>query len=169
MAWRRIGDKPLSEPMLTQFTDAYMRHFLLAWNFIEIQMHICQLFSWHDLPLINIDWCPSISRTWWHHQMVTFSALLPLHKGNSLVTGEFPSQRPVMLIFDVFFDLRLDKRFSKQSRRRWFETPSHALWCHCNELAILLHRESALQMIVDVFFVICQNNQLQKQMIGQWD
>ena len=26
MAWRRIGDKPLSEPMLTRFTDAYMRH-----------------------------------------------------------------------------------------------------------------------------------------------
>ena len=25
MAWRRIGDKPLSEPMLTWFTDAYMR------------------------------------------------------------------------------------------------------------------------------------------------
>ena len=26
MAWRWTGDKPLSEPMLTQFTDAYMRH-----------------------------------------------------------------------------------------------------------------------------------------------
>ena len=26
MAWRRIGDKPSSEPMLTRFTDAYMRH-----------------------------------------------------------------------------------------------------------------------------------------------
>ena len=25
MARRRIGDKPLSEPMLTQFTDAYMQ------------------------------------------------------------------------------------------------------------------------------------------------
>ena len=24
MAWCRIGDKPLSEPMLTQFTDAYV-------------------------------------------------------------------------------------------------------------------------------------------------
>ena len=24
--WRRIGDKPLSEPMLTRITDAYMRH-----------------------------------------------------------------------------------------------------------------------------------------------
>ena len=26
MAWRRPGDKPLSEPMLTQFTNAYMLH-----------------------------------------------------------------------------------------------------------------------------------------------
>ena len=26
MAWRRTGDKPLPESMLTQFTDAYMRH-----------------------------------------------------------------------------------------------------------------------------------------------
>ena len=26
MAWRRIGDKPLSEPMITYFTDVYMRH-----------------------------------------------------------------------------------------------------------------------------------------------
>ena len=26
MAWRRTGDKPLPEPKLTQFADAYMRH-----------------------------------------------------------------------------------------------------------------------------------------------
>ena len=26
MAWRRIGDTPLPEPMLTYFNDAYMRH-----------------------------------------------------------------------------------------------------------------------------------------------
>ena len=26
MAWCRSGDKPLSEPTLTQFTEAYMRH-----------------------------------------------------------------------------------------------------------------------------------------------
>ena len=25
-AWCRIGDKPLSEPMLTRFSDTYMRH-----------------------------------------------------------------------------------------------------------------------------------------------
>ena len=26
MAWRQIGDKPLPEPVMAQFTDAYMRH-----------------------------------------------------------------------------------------------------------------------------------------------
>ena len=26
MAWRRTGDKPLPEAMMTQFTDAYMRY-----------------------------------------------------------------------------------------------------------------------------------------------
>ena len=26
MVWRRAGDKPLPEPMMVQFTDAYMRH-----------------------------------------------------------------------------------------------------------------------------------------------
>ena len=26
MMWRWIGDNPLSEPMLTQFIDAYMQH-----------------------------------------------------------------------------------------------------------------------------------------------
>ena len=26
IAWHRTGDRPLPEPMMTQFTDAYMRH-----------------------------------------------------------------------------------------------------------------------------------------------
>ena len=34
---------------------------------------------------------------------------------------------------DVFIDLRLNKRSSKQSRRWWFETPSRSLWRLCNE------------------------------------
>ena len=44
----------------------------------------------------------------------------------------FPSQRPVTRGVDVFFDLRLNKRLSKQSRCQWFETPSCSLWRHCN-------------------------------------
>ena len=65
--------------------------------------------------------------------MEIFSALLAICAGNSLVTGEFPAQRPVTRSFDVFFDLRLNKRLSKQSWCWWFETPSHPLWCHCND------------------------------------
>ena len=56
---------------------------------------------------------------WWRHQMETFSALLALCAGNSLVTGEFPSQRPATRSFGVFFDLRLKKRLSKQSWGWW--------------------------------------------------
>ena len=26
MAWRRMGNKPLPEPIMTRFTDAYLRH-----------------------------------------------------------------------------------------------------------------------------------------------
>ena len=64
--------------------------------------------------------------------METFSALLVLSDGNPPYTGRFPSQRPVTRSFDVFFDMHLNKQLSEQSRRRWFETPSRSLWCHCN-------------------------------------
>ena len=46
--------------------------------------------------------------------------------------GEFPAQRPVTQSFDVFFDLRLDIRLSKQSWGWWFQTPSRLSWRHCN-------------------------------------
>ena len=46
--------------------------------------------------------------------METFSALLAFCAGKSPVSGEFPSQRPVTRSFDVFFDLRPNKRLSKQ-------------------------------------------------------
>ena len=48
--------------------------------------------------------------------------------------GEFPAQRPVTRSFDVFFDLRLNKRLSKQPWGWWFETPPWSLWRHCNVL-----------------------------------
>ena len=76
-----------------------------------------------------------IPRLWWRHQMETCSVLLALCTGNSPVTSEFPSQKPVTQSFDVFFDLHLNNRLSKQSRGWWFETPSRALWRHCNALS----------------------------------
>ena len=74
-----------------------------------------------------------VSITWWRHQMKTFSALLTLCAGNSPVTGEFPAQRSVTRNSDVFFDLLLNKRLSKQLWRWWFETPSQSLWRQYNE------------------------------------
>ena len=52
--------------------------------------------------------------------------------GEFTVPGEFPTQRPVTRSFDVFFDLCLNKQFSKQSRGWWFQTLSHPLWGHRN-------------------------------------
>ena len=80
-------------------------------------------------------------RTWWCHQMGAFSTLLALCVGNSPATGEFPSQRPVTWSFDVFFDMHLNKRLSKQSRHRLFEAPLCSLWHHCNDVT---GRKSAL-------------------------
>ena len=65
--------------------------------------------------------------------METFSASLAMCAGNSPATGEIPAQRPVTRSFDVFFDLRLNKRLSKQSWGWWCETPSHPLWRHCDD------------------------------------
>ena len=44
----------------------------------------------------------------------------------------FEFERPVTRSFDVFFDLHLNKRLSKQSWGWWLETPSGSLWRHCN-------------------------------------
>ena len=71
--------------------------------------------------------------SWWCHQIQTFCALLALCAGNSPVTGEFPSQRPVTRSFDVFFYLSLNKPLSKQLWGWWLEAPSRSLWRHCND------------------------------------
>ena len=81
--------------------------------------HCCHII-WHHMG------------SWWRHQTETFSALLALCAGNSPVTGKCPSQRPLARSLDVFFNLRLNKRLSKQLWGWWFETPSRPLWRHCN-------------------------------------
>ena len=47
--------------------------------------------------------------------------------------GEFPTQRQVTRSFDVYFDLRLNKRLCKQSWDWWFETLFCPLWRHSNQ------------------------------------
>ena len=69
--------------------------------------------------------------------METFSALLALCAGNSPVTGELPSQRPVTRSFDVFFDLRVNKRLSKQS---W----AGDLKRHCAQYDVIVIQKMAI-------------------------
>ena len=90
--------------------------------------------------------------SWWRHQMEIISALLTFWVENSPVTGEFPTQRPATQNFDVFFDLHLNKRSSRQSSRRWFETPS----C-CKSMVIYLHAYLYIRIyIFYIFFTLIQ-------------
>ena len=61
------------------------------------------------------------------HSMMTSS-----NRNIFRVTGHLCGEFPVPRSFDVFFDLRLNKRLSKQSWGWWFETVSRPLWRHCN-------------------------------------
>ena len=70
MAWRRIGDKSLCEPMLTRFTEAYMRH---KGKMSEANLCYCQMWTWtkwlkfrkrhwvFSLSLSHFDWISLIS------------------------------------------------------------------------------------------------------------
>ena len=78
-----------------------------AWTKPRQSTNLCLVHVSHNPLLLRGD---PFRTTWWRHQMKTFSALLTICAGNSPVPGEFPIQRPVTRSFDVFFDLRLNKR-----------------------------------------------------------
>ena len=83
------------------------------------------------------------TEVWYNANLWKWISMMTSSNGNifrvtgTLWTGEFPSQRPVTRSFDVFFDLRLNNRLSKQLRPRWFETPSCSLWGRCNGMETL--------------------------------
>ena len=65
--------------------------------------------------------------------MYTWLSCKP-HPLDNIVIVLIPAQRPVTRSFHVFFDLRLNKRLSKQLWDWWFETPPRSLWRHSNDL-----------------------------------
>ena len=132
-------------------TLGYVKYMLkiteyFRWYFSSIkQYHTNCVGHWHTATMLNryvvlhiVSTWSSMS-TWWRHQMEIFSALLAIYAGNSPVTSEFPAQRPVTRSFDIFFDLRLNKRLSKQSWGWWYETPSRWSWRHCNAMSVIFH------------------------------
>ena len=75
----------------------------------------------------------------WKH----FPRYWPFVRGMHRSPVNSPAQRPLTRIFDVFFDLRPNKRLSKQSWGWWFETTSRSLWQHCNVFSFLSTLESS--------------------------
>ena len=95
---------------------------MLFWQrWFECVIERCFLRKYHKVFTVS----------WWRHQMETFSTLLAICAGNSPITSEFPAQRPVTRSLDVFFDLHLNKRLSKQWWGWWLKTPSRPLWRQC--------------------------------------
>ena len=83
---------------------------------ISVSGNVCRPIGIKRMPDSQLGFHHGIpQKPWWRHQMEIFSALLAICAGNSPVTGEFPTQRPLTQNLDVFLDLRLNKRFSKQS------------------------------------------------------
>ena len=102
--------------------------FEMLWCPYDVTVTICSKHQYID----------GLVQRWRRHQMETFSTLLAICVGNSPVTGEFPAQKPVTRSFDVFFDLCLNKRLSKQLWCWWFETPSRPIWHHAYALELHL-------------------------------
>ena len=71
---------------------------------------------------------------WWRRQMETFLRYWSFVRGihRSPVNSPHKCQWRASL---MFFYRRLNKHLGKQSWGRWFETPSHSLWRHCNGLS----------------------------------
>ena len=65
--------------------------------------------------------------------------------------GEFHSQTPVTRSFNVFFDLCLNKRLSKQSWGWWFETLPCPIWRHCNAFLVLKLKYSGRNLVLTLF------------------
>ena len=102
------------------------------WDESTLKVGVCVFLSFRYIDIYMIVIIHDDVIKWKH-----FPCYCAICAGNSPVPGEFPTQRPVRRSFDVFFDLRLNKRLSKQSWGRWFETLSRPLWRHRNDKYIL--------------------------------
>ena len=104
----------------------------------------------------------------WTKTNVEFDDMMASSNGNIFrftgpLCGEFLSHRGVPLTkasdagFRCFYQ-RLNKWFSKQSRRRWSETPSCSLWRHCNgagkDIQLVVGRQIASELHIYLYYLM---------------
>ena len=104
------------------------------WNSMELKR---MLLKFHGIPWNHKCCSNGVKKVPWYHDGVIkwkhFPRCWPFVRGIHR-SRWIPHKRPVTRSFDVFFDLRLNKRLSKQPWGWWFETPSWSLWRQCNTL-----------------------------------
>ena len=116
------------ENNMTNFESNYWE--VLSWVLYKTRLWTrdhSKLFGITNSSLWAVIWLTSSSRTmnktiYEIYVMTSSNGNIFRVNGHLCGPGEFPTQRPVTRSFDVFFDLRLNKRLSKQSWRWWFET-----------------------------------------------
>ena len=122
------GEFPAQRASNAENVSISWRHRVLLYHSIVISEGVLSVQKYQSTHHNRANWS-IVEVVWWLCMMT--SSILALRAGKSLVIGDFPAQRPVVRSFDVFFDLRLNKRLHKQSWGWWFETPSRSLWRHC--------------------------------------
>ena len=71
----------------------------------------CEVGMWKMISnSFDIEVYSGIIQAWWRHQMGTFSVSLAICAGNSPVTGEFPTQRPVSVLL-IYATIDYTKRY----------------------------------------------------------
>ena len=96
-------------------------------NFSTLTVHMV------TYPYLDLSWCTLVK--WATDLVYHLKIMMTSSNGNIFrvaahLCGEFTG--PVTWSFDVFFDLRPNKRLNKQSWGWWSETPSSSLWRHRN-------------------------------------
>ena len=135
-----------------------MLYYLVTYTYICVcsQVKHGLQFSW-DLSHDRWSYPCNGNLITWKDRLYTANIMMTSSNGNIFrVTGplcgeftgpgEVPTQKPVTPSFDVFFDLRLNKRLSKQPWGWWFETLSWSLWRQCNGFSKT--RPSLVQIMV---------------------
>ena len=139
-----ILDSYLSDYKMRYWSSCWQAHHnsYNSWSWIHI--HNC---GWFGQPWKKTSWqlltqrqiAPRRLLSWQFHMMTSSNGNIFRVTGHLCreFTGDrwiSRTQRPLTRSFDVFFYLRLNKRFSKQSWGWWFEMLPHPLWHHSNDI-----------------------------------
>ena len=98
---------------------------------LDVSRSAISLFRGGRISTFTIFWIHDDVIRWKH-----FPRNWPFVRGIHRGPVNSPHKWPVTQSFDVFFDLRLNKRLSKQSWGWWFETLSRPLWRHRNVFVV---------------------------------